>query len=106
MDISPQTSTRPLGERHFVVQLSDLHVTAEGHLNGLVDTLEVARGILASLEEEGLPDAVLLTGDLADKGEPAAYERLRAVIDGFAERTAIPVIAMPGNHDRRTHGHL
>jgi 3',5'-cyclic-AMP phosphodiesterase len=97
--MAPDTFPEP-AERLVVVQLSDLHITAEGNLNGLVDTLETVRIILDSLEETP-PDALLLTGDVADRGEPGAYQRLRPLLEGFAQRTGVPVIAMPGNHDER-----
>jgi len=41
------------------------------------------------------PDAVLITGDLADHGAEAEYEELRTLL---GDRT---VLLCPGNHDRR-----
>jgi 3',5'-cyclic-AMP phosphodiesterase len=41
------------------------------------------------------PDCVVLTGDLADHGEPAEYEAALALLGGLD----IPVHAVPGNHD-------
>ncbi|MGB8862190.1 MAG: metallophosphoesterase [Ilumatobacteraceae bacterium] len=40
-------------------------------------------------------DALLLTGDLTDDGSPAAYRRIRAIVDALG----VPVLATPGNHD-------
>ncbi|GAA3448944.1 metallophosphoesterase [Dactylosporangium matsuzakiense] len=42
-------------------------------------------------------DAVLLTGDLADHGTADEYERLR----GIFGRLDVPLLHLPGNHDRR-----
>ena len=44
------------------------------------------------------PDVVLLTGDLADRGEPGAYTLLTALL---ARHRLPPVFAIPGNHDDR-----
>src|SRR5260370_19830269 len=43
------------------------------------------------------PDVALATGDLVERGEPAEYARLRAILD----RLAIPLYVIPGNHDSR-----
>jgi 3',5'-cyclic-AMP phosphodiesterase len=43
------------------------------------------------------PDAVVLTGDLADDASPAAYQRLVEIVDGLADCIAW----LPGNHDDR-----
>ncbi|NMO51204.1 phosphodiesterase [Actinoplanes sp. TBRC 11911] len=43
------------------------------------------------------PDALLVTGDLADHGEPAEYEVVRALFDELP----FPVLFCPGNHDVR-----
>jgi 3',5'-cyclic-AMP phosphodiesterase len=41
------------------------------------------------------PDAVLLTGDIADDGSREATNRVRSIV----ERLGFPIIATPGNHD-------
>jgi 3',5'-cyclic-AMP phosphodiesterase len=41
------------------------------------------------------PDAVLLTGDIADDASVEAATRVRAIV----ERLGVPIIATPGNHD-------
>jgi 3',5'-cyclic-AMP phosphodiesterase len=42
------------------------------------------------------PDAVIVTGDLADHGAESEYERLRELVD-----LPVPVLWCPGNHDAR-----
>ncbi|MEV0700398.1 phosphodiesterase [Saccharopolyspora sp. NPDC050389] len=88
---------------HTIIQISDTHIVPEGEfLHGRVDT---AANLTAALEDvEKLataPHAVLLSGDLADTADPAAYQRLRTIVESFTERTEIPVLYAMGNHDER-----
>ena len=82
-----------------LVQLSDTHILPEGTLmHDVVDTTAHLAAALAMIEASDLsPAAFLLTGDLTDTGDPAAYERLRAMVEPVA---AVPVYVM-GNHDER-----
>lgn len=43
------------------------------------------------------PDALILTGDIADNGAPESYERLKRALRGCD----FPIHVMTGNHDRR-----
>lgn len=43
-----------------------------------------------------LPDALLITGDIAEHGDPAAYEEAVGILDA-----PFPVLSCPGNHDIR-----
>lgn len=89
-------------DHKVIIQLSDTHITSGGMLHGGVDSLASLTAILASIEQAGpLPDLLLFTGDLADKGEPAAYARFRAAVEPFTARTGVPVLLVPGNHDER-----
>lgn len=78
--------------------LSDLHVIPEGELSVTLDTgarfEQAVEGITARY---GNADFCVLAGDLADLGQPAAYQRLKAIID----RIPIPVHITLGNHDDR-----
>lgn len=78
-----------------IVQLSDPHVRV-----GPRD-VDAARALAAAVEAvrrlEPRPDAVLLTGDLADDGSARSYDRVRELL---APLTA-PVFALPGNRDDR-----
>ncbi|MFC5752358.1 metallophosphoesterase [Actinomadura rugatobispora] len=93
-------STRP--DLTFV-QLTDTHVLAEGELmHGVVDTAANLRAALAMLEKSGQPvSALLLTGDLTDDGRPAAYRRLRELVEPAARRIGAEVLYAMGNHDER-----
>jgi Icc protein len=88
---------------HFILHLSDTHfVAGDGSLYGAVDTEGKLRELFAGLEESGSrPEAIVFTGDLADKGEPAAYAKLRAIVDPAARRLGAEVIWVMGNHDDR-----
>jgi 3',5'-cyclic AMP phosphodiesterase CpdA len=83
-----------------IAQLSDLHLTPDGApLYGVIDTEAAFQAALAALHRlhaEGVAlDLVLLTGDLANHGHPAAYQRLA---DGLAT-LPWPCAVLPGNHD-------
>ena len=46
-------------------------------------------------------DALVLSGDLTDQGQPEAHALLREIIEPVAERLGAPVIMTGGNHDER-----
>ena len=83
----------------LIAQISDTHVCAEGtKLYGRIDT----NGRLAAAVEtlnrlRPRPDLVLITGDLAESGQPEQYATLRKLL----ARLEIPVRVLPGNHDSR-----
>jgi 3',5'-cyclic-AMP phosphodiesterase len=88
----------------IVAQLSDPHIVAPGASPrtpagfGPVDTAAfLARAVAEVNRLDPLPDVVLLTGDLVDKGEPIEYEHLRSLLAPLA----MPVFVIPGNHDAR-----
>ncbi|MCR2812671.1 metallophosphoesterase [Microbacterium sp. zg.Y1084] len=85
------------------VHLADSHLPGEpSPLYGAADADGHLAAILAGLEESGLrPDALLLAGDLVDRGDRSAYRRLRALVEPVAERLGAAVVWAPGNHDDR-----
>ncbi|QEO10552.1 phosphodiesterase [Protaetiibacter larvae] len=88
---------------HVIAHVSDTHLLGGGRpLYGAVDTdAHVARAF-AQLERSGVrPEAIVITGDLADLGEPDAYERLKALVEPAAARMGSQVIWVMGNHDER-----
>ncbi|UJW87551.1 metallophosphoesterase [Devosia sp. SL43] len=81
----------------FVV-MSDLHVMPQGKLSMTLDTgARLEQAVDAVIARYSGVDFCVLAGDLADLGEPAAYERLQAII----ARLPIPVHITLGNHDDR-----
>lgn len=47
------------------------------------------------------PEAIVITGDLADLGEPDAYTRLRGIVEPAAKELGAQVVWVMGNHDER-----
>lgn len=89
--------------RHVVAHLSDPHLLAGGALQyGVVDP---EAGLRLALERLGRvtppPDVLVFTGDLADLGEPAAYARLRELVEPAAADLGAQVVWVMGNHDER-----
>lgn len=88
--------------RKLVLQISDVHLLAAGLLNDAVDTLDNLTRVIAHIEGAGrVPDALIFSGDLADRGEPRAYQRFRAAVEPWVERMGVPAVYLPGNHDAR-----
>ncbi|WAP51282.1 phosphodiesterase [Arthrobacter sp. ATA002] len=100
MDFLPAEHPRP---RHFILHLSDTHlVGGTGPLYGAVDSRAKLAGLFDRLESSGQkPEAIVITGDLADKGERQAYAKLRNIVLPAAERMGARVIWAMGNHDHR-----
>ncbi len=88
---------------HFLLHLSDTHLLPPGgRLYDSVKPHRTLKRIFADLEESGTrPEAIVFTGDLADTGDPQAYEMLRRIVEPAAERLGAQVIWCMGNHDDR-----
>jgi Icc protein len=89
---------------HVLLHLSDTHLIAgEERLYGAVDADSRLRRLLDRIEAARItPSAVVFTGDLVDTGQPAAYRKLRGIIEPFAARLGCEVMWVTGNHDDRT----
>lgn len=79
---------------HFL-QLSDLHLlpNPQQELNG-INPQSTLTAVLESAQQQQ-PDFVILTGDIADTGALAAYQRLAHLL----EILPCPVYWIAGNHD-------
>lgn len=88
---------------HTVVHLSDSHFLAGGaRLGGRFDVEATFARTLEAIEEAvPHPDALVITGDLADLGEADAYRRLKGAFEPVAERLGAPIVWVAGNHDER-----
>jgi len=88
---------------HVLAHLSDPHLVAGGgRLHGHIDTEAQFRNALARVEASGEDiDALVLSGDLVDSPQPAAYELLRQIVEPVAQRLRAPLITTTGNHDER-----
>jgi Icc protein len=88
---------------HVLVHISDTHfLTGAGRLYDRVDSVAQLREMLEALERTGRrPEAIIFTGDLADRGEAAAYAELAALAEPVAERMGARIVWGMGNHDDR-----
>jgi 3',5'-cyclic AMP phosphodiesterase CpdA len=94
----------------LLAQLTDLHVCPPGvAANRVVETNTLVERALRMVSRmRPAPDAVILSGDLAENGLVAEYEVLVGLLGRYLD---CPVYAVPGNHDRRENfraalGHL
>jgi 3',5'-cyclic AMP phosphodiesterase CpdA len=88
---------------HVVAHLSDPHLLAGGALQyGAIDTEARLERALARLRRlDPAPQAIVFTGDLADRAEPKAYLRLRELVEPLAASIGATVVWVMGNHDER-----
>jgi Icc protein len=88
---------------HTIAHISDTHyLGGRRPLYGAVDTDGNLARALEQLERSGTnPSAIVITGDLADLGEPDAYQRLKAELEPVATRMGSQIIWVMGNHDER-----
>jgi 3',5'-cyclic AMP phosphodiesterase CpdA len=88
---------------HVIAHLSDPHlIPGDRLLGGHIDTVAQFRQCLERVEASGVPfDAVVVSGDLADQGEPAAYALFRELVDPVVERLGAALVLTGGNHDER-----
>lgn len=86
--------------RLTVLHLSDLHVTGNGLLYGAVDGVERVRTVCAYVRDAGItPEAIVVTGDLVQRGHADAYQRVDEALQDLAHATGVPVLTVIGNHD-------
>jgi Icc protein len=89
-------TSRPLRLLH----LTDPHLFADeaGEIYGVRTAATFAAALQRGLMiAPGPLDAVLVTGDIAEDGESATYERFR----GDMAALELPVLCLPGNHEDR-----
>lgn len=89
---------------HTFVHISDTHLPGErAPLYGSgADADANLASVLDRLVSSGLrPDALLFTGDLADRGDASAYRRLRELVAPAVEALGCEVVWAMGNHDER-----
>jgi 3',5'-cyclic AMP phosphodiesterase CpdA len=88
---------------HVIVHVSDTHFLADGaRLYGRVDTDSTLGRAMRQLKRSGVhPDAIVLTGDIADRGEADAYGRVRALVEPLADQLGAELVWVMGNHDER-----
>ena len=94
---------------HVIAHLSDTHFLGNDTdgsgrlLYDVVDTDSTVHRAMAQLETSGLGiDALVFTGDIADRGEPDAYRRVRDIVEAAAARMGAALVWVMGNHDERS----
>ncbi|WP_223625486.1 phosphodiesterase [Microbacterium sp. EST19A] len=100
---TPHVFGRHRPASHVLIHVSDPHFLAGGaRLGGRYDVeATLARTLAAIRAVHPDPAAIVITGDLADLGEPDAYRRLRAAVEPVAAELGAPIIWVAGNHDER-----
>jgi Icc protein len=83
----------------LVAQITDLHIKPVGELAyRQVDTAAALAHCIAHLNNlRPRPALVVVSGDLVDAGKDEEYAHLRRLLNELA----LPLVAIPGNHDRR-----
>lgn len=98
----PQLGRYPAA-RHVIAQISDTHLLHGGaRLGGTADTVSALSQLCVQLERLGPSiDAIVVTGDIADLGEPDAYRLAREALEPLAEHSGARLVWVMGNHDER-----
>lgn len=85
-----------------LIQISDTHIVVppalvSSRLN-TVERLEQTVGRIAEvLAKVGPASALLVSGDITDRGDGASFALFREIVGPLG----LPILAIPGNHDRR-----
>lgn len=101
--MNPRQAEHPR-PNHFLLHISDTHlIDADAGLYGsAVDSADTLRRLIADVDRsEARPDAVVITGDVADKGEAGAYVKVRELLEPAAARWGAEIVWVMGNHDER-----
>jgi 3',5'-cyclic AMP phosphodiesterase CpdA len=88
---------------HVLAHVSDTHLLAgDARQYDAIDTVAHFRCALERLTRiDPPPQAIVVTGDLTDLGEPEAYRRLRELVEPLARGIDAQVVWCMGNHDER-----
>lgn len=84
-------------EMTFLIQITDTHILPPGEvLYGEVDTARHLKETVQSINRmRPLPDLVMITGDLAERGDKVGYQHFIDLIKPLK----MPVFVLAGNHD-------
>jgi 3',5'-cyclic AMP phosphodiesterase CpdA len=81
-----------------IAQITDLHITNDKDPVSRRRNEQRLRLVLASIATlQPQPAAIIISGDLVDRGEPEEYAELKTLL----RDVKIPIFYGMGNHDRR-----
>src|SRR5512136_765359 len=80
-----------------LLHLTDPHLLGDESLEiyDINTASSLRRVLLEARREPGVPDAILVTGDIADDRSAPAYDHFRKQL----RDQGAPVLCLPGNHD-------
>lgn len=86
---------------HTLLHVSDTHLLAGDRLlYGSIKADELLASFLQRVVDSGQSiDALVFTGDLADRGEEEAYRRLKDLVTPYASALGCEIVWVMGNHD-------
>lgn len=88
--------------RRTILHVSDVHATEGELLYGTVDGFERLSRVGEYARETGMtPEAIVVTGDLIQRGHAGAYPTLGRELEILEDRAGVPVLTVLGNHDER-----
>ena len=86
--------------RVTILHVSDVHATDGELLYGAVDGLERLELVGSYALDAGItPEAIVITGDLVQRGHASAYSSLARALERLEDRVGAPVLTTLGNHD-------
>ncbi len=103
VDIGTEQLGRYPAARRVIAHVSDTHLLFGGApLGGVADTVGALRQTAAQLGRLGdRLDAIVVTGDVTDLGEPDAYRRVHEALQPVVTATGAEIVWVMGNHDER-----
>lgn len=88
--------------RLTILHVSDVHVTRTGRLYGRVDGAARLSAVADYVRQAAItPEAVVVTGDLVERGNGDAYGVVQDGLDELECAAGVPVLTVLGNHDDR-----
>lgn len=83
----------------LIAQVTDVHLGFEPNNPAEFNRQRLDQVIRKLKNMEPVPDMLIISGDLVDRGDIVSYERLKSVV----EKCDFPVWLALGNHDMRDH---
>jgi 3',5'-cyclic AMP phosphodiesterase CpdA len=86
--------------RLTILHLSDIHATEDAPLYGRVDAEDRLAAVERVVKDSGATvDAIVVTGDIVERGNGRAYPRVGRALNRLAEGIGAPLLSVLGNHD-------